>query len=167
MEQNCPTEIDEKDVDILASVGKRKTVNLQIISEETDIPESTVNYRLRKLQEQGVLRNDLFEVDLEKFGLPVTVISEVNGRFEKGYHSEVGEKLADIEGVNQVYFTMGETDFLVVSHLHDRAMVQQLVESFERVEGVERTSSKFVIESIKRSSFHLRNFDGDTLTEII
>lgn len=159
--------IDEKDVEILVTIGKRKTANLKVIEEETGIPTSTVNYRVQNLREAGILGSDLFELDLEKLGLSVTVITEVFGTFEEGYHSAIGDKLANIEGVNQVYFTMGDTDFIVISHLHDREMVKQLVEQLERIDEVQRTSSKFVIEPVKRAGFPIGDFHSDTLHNIV
>lgn len=160
-------DIDQKDLDILAAIGKRKATSSKEISDETGIPKSTVHYRIQQLREMGVLKNDLFELDLEKVGLSVTVISEVFAEFEEGYHTSIGEKLAEVEGVNQVYFTMGDTDFVVISHLHDREMVKRLVEDFEAIDGIQKTSSKFVIEPVKYPGFPIADFDSETIHEIL
>lgn len=160
-------EIDRKDMDILFAIGKLKTPSSKKIHDETGIPDSTVHYRIQQLKEAGVLKNDLLELDLENVGLPVTVISEIFAEFEEGYHKQVGEKIAAVEGVNQVYFTMGDTDFVVISHLHDRKMVQRLVEDFEAIDGIERTSSKFVIEPVKSGSFPIADFRSETLQELL
>lgn len=160
-------DIDQKDMDILAAIGARKATSSKELSDETGIPKSTVHYRIQQLREMGVLKNDLFELDLEKVGLSVTVISEVFAEFEEGYHTSIGEKLAAVEGVNQVYFTMGETDFVVISHLHDREMVKRLVEDFEAIDGIQKTSSKFVIEPVKHAAFPIADFDAETIHEML
>ncbi|UWG48283.1 DNA-binding transcriptional regulator, Lrp family [Halanaeroarchaeum sp. HSR-CO] len=160
-------DVDQKDLDILAAIGTRKATSSKEISDETGIPKSTVHYRIQQLREMGVLKNDLFELDLEKVGLSVTVISEVFAEFEEGYHTSIGEKLAAVEGVNQVYFTMGETDFVVISHLHDREMVKRLVEDFEAIDGIQKTSSKFVIEPVKHAEFPIADFDAETIYEML
>ncbi|MGM0399146.1 MAG: Lrp/AsnC family transcriptional regulator [Halobacteriota archaeon] len=160
-------DVDQKDLNILAAIGTRKATSSKEISDETGIPKSTVHYRIQQLREMGVLKNDLFELDLEKVGLSVTVISEVFAEFEEGYHTSIGEKLAAVEGVNQVYFTMGETDFVVISHLHDREMVKRLVEDFEAIEGIQKTSSKFVIEPVKHAEFPIADFDAETMHEML
>jgi len=60
------------------------------------------------MKDRGVIKNDLFEIDFEKAGLGLTVISEVLAEFGEGYiREEVGKALAEIEGVNEVYFMMG------------------------------------------------------------
>jgi len=159
--------IDDKDLDILAALGRLKTSNSQKIHEETGIPNSTIHYRLQQLREAGVLKNDLFELDLERLGLSVTIITEVFAEFREDYHTTIGERLAAIEGVNQVYFTMGDTDFVLISHLHDRAEVTRLVEDLERVDGIERTSSKFVIEPVKNAGIPVGDYDADTLHALL
>lgn len=159
--------MDEKDITILDAVSKIGAESPEKISHETSIPKSTVHYRLEQLREEGIIQNDLFDLDLTKIGLNITVISEVLAEYREGYHNEVGEKLAEIEGVNQVYFTMGDTDFIVIAHLANRGMVEDLVESFESIDAVERTSSKFVIKAAKNESHPLNDFSLDMLTEVL
>jgi DNA-binding Lrp family transcriptional regulator len=117
------------------------------------------------MKERGVIKNDLFEIDFEKAGLRLTVISEVLAEFEEKYHKEVGRRLANIEGVNEVYFMMGDTDFIVISRLPSRDMIETLVEEFEAIDGIQRTSSKFVISTIKadESVGILRDYSESTI----
>lgn len=155
--------MDEKDIQILYTALTEKITSPERLAEVTEIPKSTVHYRLENLQEEGVIENDLFDVDLEKLGLSLRVISEVMAEYEKGYHEEVGERLAEIEGVNQVYFTMGDTDFVVVATLSSRDMVEELVAQYEAIDAVTRTSSKFVITTVKESEHPLTDFELETL----
>lgn len=157
--------MDERNVRILQAVAELGTGSPDEISEHTDIPKSTVHYRLTKLKEDGVVTNDLFDVDLEKLGLELTVITEVIAEYDEQYHEEVGEKLADIEGVNQVYFTMGDTDFIVIAHLSDREMVHRLISDYEGIDEVVRTSSQFVVETVKDEPHPLNDFELETLLE--
>lgn len=48
--------------------------------------------------------------------------------FQLGYRKTVGEKLADVEGVNQIYFTLGDTNFIVISNLPSRGTVYSSVQ---------------------------------------
>lgn len=157
--------MDERNLRILRAIADLGTGSPDRISEYTDIPKSTVHYRLTKLKEDGVVTNDLFDVDLEELGLELTVISEVIAKYEEQYHEEVGGKLADIEGVNQVYFTMGDTDFVVIAHLSDREMVHRLISDYEAIDEVVRTSSQFVVETVKDEPHPLNDFELETLVE--
>lgn len=156
--------MDEKDLEILSAVASRHTGSVEEIAEATSIPKSTVHYRLKRLQDDGVVRNDLLDVDLESLGVNITVLTEVLAKYERGYHDNVGEKLGRVEGVNQVYFTMGDTDFVAISHMPSRSKVEELVEDFEAIEEVERTSSKFVVKTIKNESRPVNDFTLETLT---
>ena len=155
--------MDERDLEILMAIAEAGTGSPEAIQERTGIPKSTVHYRINRMKEEGVVRNDLFDLDLETLGLRITVISEVMATFHEGYHETVGEKLGDIEGVNQVYFTMGDTDFVVIARLTDREMVEQLVERYEAIEEVERTSSKFVITTVKDQQRPILDYEMETL----
>lgn len=159
--------ITEKDLEILEAIGEIKTSNTKEIHERTGIPKSTVHYRIQKMKEEGIFKNDLLEVDLEKLGLSVTVISEVQAEYSEEYHETIGDELSNIDGVNQVYFTMGDTDFVVISHLQNREQVEALVSNFERINGVQRTSSKFAIKPIKPPEFPIASYDSDSLKELI
>lgn len=159
--------IDEKNIRILSAIAKHKTGSPDRITELTGIPKSTVHYRIQQLKEQGVITNDLFDIDLEKIELSITLLSEVRATYEEGYHELVGEKLGEIEGVNQVYFTLGDTDFVVISHLHSRQEVERLVEAFEAIDEIERTSSTFVITTVKDESNPIADYEMETLFELL
>jgi len=73
---------------------------------------STIHYRLNNLREDGVIENDLYDLDHEALGLGVTVIVEVLADYE-GPYEEFAEELLAVEGVTEAFFTMGETDFVV------------------------------------------------------
>lgn len=159
--------MDEKDLRILMMVSAEGTTSPDVISDLTDIPKSTVHYRLDQLDSAGVTTGRMGDLDLEAVGISLTIISEVWAEYEEGYHERVGGELADVEGVNQVYFTMGDTDFVVISHLTGRSMVQRLIADFEAIDGVQRTSSKFVIETMKDEPRPLNDFAFETLRDAL
>ncbi|WP_049899403.1 Lrp/AsnC family transcriptional regulator [Halococcus agarilyticus] len=159
--------MDEKSLRILSAIAKQKTGSPDRIAESTGIPKSTVHYRIQQLKEADVIENDLFDVDLEAVGLSITLFSEVRAEFEEGYHETVGDELAEIEGVNQVYFTLGDTDFVVIAHLASRQEVERLVEAFEGIPAVERTSSKFVITTVKDESDPIADYETETLVDLL
>lgn len=157
--------LDAKDIRILRAIAIEETTSTDRIHEVTDIPKSTVHYRLTNMREAGVFKNDLYEIDYQTAGLEIVLISEVWAEYGKGYHTVVGDKLAEVEGVNNVYFTMGETDFIVIARLPSRDHVESLITNFESIPEIQRTSSKFVITTIKdtESATVLRDYSEETL----
>ena len=160
-------DIDARDIEILLAIATEQSPSTERIHESTGIPKSTVHYRLNSLKEDGVVTDDLFNLDLEEVGLEITIISEIWAEFDEGYHDRVGQQLSDIEGVNQVYFTMGDTDFVVIARLSSRDSVVDLVERYESIDEIKRTSSKFVITAIKDQTpiGLLADYEQETLLE--
>lgn len=156
--------MDERDIRLLKAIADLGTGSPERLHEETDIPVSTIHYRLNNLEEEGVITNDLYDVDLEEVGLGVTVVIEVLTDYS-GTYDEVAEKFRRIDGVTQIYFTMGETDFIVIAHLTDSDMVERLISDFENLPEVTRTNSTFVISTLKDSQRALESYDLETLLD--
>jgi hypothetical protein len=55
----------------------------------------------------------------------------------------------------------------VVSHLSSRQEVERLVEEFEAINEIERTSSKFVITTVKHESNPIADYETETLLELL
>lgn len=151
--------MDEKDLRILKAIGTLESGSPDKITAQTGIPKSTVHYRLEKLREEGIIKNDVFDIDFQKAGLNLTLVTEVRAEYGSGYHEDVGEKLAAVSGVNQVYFTLGDDDFVVISHLASRGMVEKLISEFEEIAEITRTSSTFVITTIKDEPNPFNDYD--------
>lgn len=155
--------LDKIDIEILKTLSDDGNPSSKHIADVTDIPKSTVHYRLDKLKEDGVIENDLYELDSDELGFTVRIISEVNANYEEGYHDRVGDQLRSIEGVSQVYFTLGDTDFIVIANLPDSSHVERLIQEYEAIKGVVRTNSTLVISTIKADNNPLQSYDLDTL----
>jgi len=116
-------------------------------------------------KEDKIIKNEICEIDPTKIGLPITVITEVWADYDESHYETVGNELRQIEGVSQVYFLMGDTDFIVISRLTSRETVKDLIKEYEAVDGIKRTSSRYVISTIKDSVniSYLRNLSEGTL----
>ena len=154
--------MDERDIRLLKAISDLGTGSPERLHEETDIPVSTIHYRLNNLREAGIIQNDLYDIDLEEVGLDVTVLVKLLTDYH-GTHHDFEEKILEVEGVSQAYFTMGETDFVVVAHLPDRELVEQLITDLERIDEVRGTNSTFVVSTLRHSSRAFENYELETL----
>ena len=162
--------MDERDITLLKTISDLGTGSPDRLHEETGIPVSTIHYRLNNLREAGIIENDLYDVDLDAVGLGVTVIVEVFADYEVAdYESsdEVAESLLAIEGVTQLYFTMGETDFVLVARLPDSDDVERLIGDFQSNRAVKRTNSTYVISTLRASSRPLQSYSLESLIEAL
>lgn len=158
--------MDERDLRILKAIADLGTGSPEQIHEATDIPVSTVHYRLNNLREAGVIENDLYDIDLDALGLGVTVIVEVLADYA-GSHDDVAVAIRDVEGVTTLLSTMGETDFVAVAHLPDDDAVGRLLREFEEIPEVERTNSTYVIETLYDDPRALSSYSLDSLVDAL
>jgi DNA-binding Lrp family transcriptional regulator len=157
--------IDEKDVDILKIIADEETRSPDRISTATGVPLSTVNYRLNRLREAGIIRNDQYDIDLDALGFGITFIVEVIAEYEEDYHRTIGEKLLGIDGITQVYFTVGETDFFAIERLTGPDIVEDLISELEAVDGVQRTISTYTISTLRDGHEPLQGISRETLID--
>lgn len=156
--------MDEKDIQILKSLEDLETTSTEAVSEATEIPLSTIHYRLNNLRDAGIIKNDRLDLDLDEFGLGVTILIEVFTKDDQS-HTESGEVIAAIEGVTKVFFTMGSTDFIALARLPDSDSVERLISDFEELDEVARTDSTFVIERELDSRYPLQNYSRESLID--
>ena len=158
--------MDERDVEILKAISDLETGSIERVSEATGIPVSTIHYRLNNLREAGVIENDLYDLDLDELGLGVTVVLEVLTSYDDG-HEAMGEEIAGVEGVTKVFFTMGETDFVVIARLPDSDDVERLISDFETLDHVDRTNSTFVVAHERDTERPLQSYSEASLVEAL
>lgn len=138
--------LDETDLEILRQVEEDFDVNLQTLADELDISKSAVHYRVKKLKESGVIESVTADIDPLALGLEMAAITNVSVTHESGYSENIGEELRELRGVEQVYYTMGDVDFVVISRVQSRDQLNSLIERIVAIEGVNETSSKFVMQ---------------------
>ena len=154
--------MDERDIRILKAIADLGTGSPDELHEETGIPVSTIHYRLGNLREEGIIENDLYDFDLSELGLDVTVLVEVLSDYSDD-HDDVLEKLREVEGVTQIFSTMGETDFIAIARLPGSDAVERLIRDFEMIEEVDRTNSTYVIDTLWDDARGLESYSMETL----
>lgn len=160
-------EVDETDIEILRHLEKSGMKHVKRIAEDLEISKSTIYYRIDKLEEKGIIEGIRAELNPVALGLDIVVITNIEVGHEPGYAQEIGERLADIDGVCQVYYTMGDTDFMVVSRLPNRDRVNELIDNIVNVDGVNKTSSTFVMDEIRSGDTVIEKLSPEMVEEII
>lgn len=141
--------LDEIDLAILERVENDFDVSLETLSEDLDLSKSAIHYRLNKLKDNGVIQSVTADVDPLALGLEIAAITDVMVTHERGYSRKMGEKLMALDGVEQVYYTMGDVDFVVISRVQTRDQLNDLIDRIITIDGVNETSSKFVMQEFE------------------
>lgn len=145
---NATPDLDENDLEIIRELEQNDEKNLEELAEKLDLSKSTIHYRLNRLKESGVITDISADVDPHALGLTMVVITEVYVSHESGYAEEIGEELVDVDGVQQVYYTMGDVDFMVISRVQNHDQMNALIDEIVAIGGVNETSSRFVMREL-------------------
>jgi len=141
--------MDALDKKILYTMLKDGEFNLKEIAQKAGVSKSTVHNRIKKLRETGVLKGLLPWLDYDKLGNTITAISLIRAKYGPKYADEVGRRIANIKGVWAVYFVLGENDFVVMSRARSKAELEETVEKFAKLDGVERANTAFALKILK------------------
>jgi len=150
--------LTELQLDILYKILEIKDVNLERISKELGVPKSTIHYNFKKLEENDLIKGVALDIDEELLGLDITAISLVRTKYVGGTGNQIGEELAKIPGVIAVYYVLGDVDFIVISKALNREDLKRIINSISKVEGVERSSTHYVLNIIKEEKNLFANY---------
>lgn len=161
MAETTRADLDETDLELLRSIETDFDVSLGTLSDELGLSKSAIHYRLNKLKEKEVITGITADLDPVSLGLDMVAITEVSVTHEQGYSEEIGSELAVLDWVEQVYYTMGDVDFVVVSRVQNRTQMNDVIEEMVAIDGVNETSSRFVMSELKSNPRTLTNVSAD------
>src|SRR5512136_1835247 len=144
--------LEKNDKIILKMLQEDCNVSLKKIGEKTGLSSSTVHYRVNRLIEEGVITGFKACVDPLKVGKEILAISLVTGRYGPEYSKKIGERIAKIPGVWAVYFMLGNIDFAVMLRASSREELKDIVDSFIKIEEVERSNTYLILERLKEDT---------------
>jgi len=139
--------VDALDVKILNLLIVNARCSAREIGVRLGVSTSTVISRMEALKKAGVLKGFAAEIDYEKLGYGLTVITEI--LVSKGKLLELEEEIAKIHGVCAVYDVTGETDAIVISKCRNREELSRFTKSLLSMHFVERTNSHVVLTTVK------------------
>jgi len=148
MSDTDAADLDEMDLELLRCVESDFDVSLDVLSDELGLSKSAIHYRLNKLKDSGVIQGVTADLDPVSFGLDMVAITEVTVQHEQGYSDDIGTALAAVDGIEQVYYTMGDVDFVAISRVQDRAQMNEVIDAMVAIDGVNETSPRFVVDEV-------------------
>jgi len=155
--------LDDVDFQILRRLDEDGDIDVDELSEELDVSQSTIYYRLEKYRDKDLLKGEIAQLDPQKLGLGLTAITEINADYHGPGYEKVAERLADLSGVQRVFFMLGEMSFYVLSRVRDHEHLQKLMEEIIQTEGIENSTTNIVLRTFKDEDRLLVNYDEEDL----
>ncbi|MEC8926811.1 MAG: Lrp/AsnC family transcriptional regulator [Candidatus Thermoplasmatota archaeon] len=145
--------IDEVDRRILAVLLADARTSMRSIAEEVGVALGTVSNRVKRMEEMGVIHGYGVHIDAEKVGWTMTVLCGL--RIEKGQLMEVQRRIAEDSRVFGIYDVTGEFDSMVLARVRDRAHLDDLSKTVLSSEGIIRTVTHVVLNTVKQNGVQL------------
>ncbi|MGV9798145.1 Lrp/AsnC family transcriptional regulator [Mycobacterium sp. NPDC003449] len=126
--------IDRLDVEILRRLTADARTGVVELSSALGVSRNTVQSRVRRLEEAGLVTGYRPQFDLAEAGFPVQALIALETNQVR--LSAVVEHLADIAQVLEVHATTGREDLLVRVATVTQAELQELIERIVAIPGV-------------------------------
>ncbi len=135
--------IDELDVEILARLTENARVGVAELAAELGVSRTTVNLRLKRLEEDGVLLGFRPVIDLAQVGLGVRASLSIE--IDQRRMAQVLSELSAIPEVLEVVIRAGREDLLAHVAIGSLEELQALTDRIVQHPGVRRTTSTFTV----------------------
>jgi len=140
-------DLDETDVKILKTLVSDARLSSRQISKKSGVSIGTVLTRMKKMENEGLVRGYSAIVDHEKLGYQLTALTEIT--VSKGRLLEVENEIARMPNVCCVYDVTGLTDAFVIAKFKSREELSIFAKRLLALPFVERTNTHVVLTTIK------------------
>ncbi len=139
--------LDDTDRRIIEVLERDARTSLRGIAEEVGVSLGTVSNRVKKLEDNDVIKDYRVILDSEKVGWNLNVV--IGLRIQKGRLIEIQEKIARDNRVYGVYDVTGEFDSMVIARAVDRSDLDDLSKNVLSMDGVVRSVTHLVLNTVK------------------
>ncbi len=143
--------IDEEDRKIIAMLRENARRSLRSMAKEVKISPSSVRNRIERLVQKGIIKRFTVDVDPRKIGYELQVIVLVTSR--PGASDSLFKALQSFPQISSVHWTSGPANFVCMIRVHDMNDLSHFLTSeLEKLKGVERVESMFVMAQSEKDS---------------
>ena len=128
---------------------KDDKVSLGDLAKKTGLASSSVHYRIKRLEEEGIIKGYHAIVDPVKLGYDILAVSFIRSRYDPKSYERLSKALPKIPGIWAVYFLMGDTDYVVLIRAKNRSDLNRIVYELISMKDIERSDTRIVIERLK------------------
>lgn len=139
--------LDETDVKILKSLTADARLSSRQVAKQCNVSVGTVLARMKKLENEGVVKGYSALLDQEKLGYALTVVTEIT--VAKGRLLEVENEIARLPNVCCVYDVTGLIDAVIIAKFKSREELGKFTKRVLALPYVERTNTHVVLTTIK------------------
>jgi len=142
-------DMNETDVKILKGLLEDARFSSRQIAKNVGVSVGTVLSRIRKMENDGIIRGYSALLDHEKLGYELTVVTEIT--VSKGRLTETESEIAKISNVCGVYDVTGLTDAIIIAKFKSREELGRFTKTLLALPYIERTNTHVVLKTVKEN----------------
>jgi Lrp/AsnC family transcriptional regulator for asnA, asnC and gidA len=145
--------LDEIDRKLIEALMNNSRASMRQLATELEVSLGTIRNRLKKLEQEKVIKGYNVILDPAKVGWEMTVI--VGLRIMKGRMIEVQKRIAKDHRVFLVYDVTGDYDSFVIAKVQNTDDLNDLTKGVLTADGIERSLTHVVLNTVKETPITL------------
>ncbi len=139
--------LNETDLKILQVLLEDARFSSRQIAKKVGVSVGTVLSRIKRMEEEGLIKGYSVIMDHEKIGYQLTVVMEIT--VSKGRLIEMENEIAKISNVCSVYDVTGLTDAFIIAKFKSREELGRFTKRLLALPYIERTNTHVVLTTVK------------------
>jgi DNA-binding Lrp family transcriptional regulator len=149
VQETYDMELNEIDNKILKALLEDARFSSRQIAKNVGVSVGTVLSRIKKMEDDGLIKGYAVILDHERLGYQLTVVTEIT--VAKGRLVDTEAEIAKIPNVCSVYDVTGLTDAVIVAKFKSREDLGAFTKRLLALPYVERTNTHVVLTSVKEN----------------
>lgn len=143
--------LDDKDRELIEVLKENSRLKTKAISNQVKMPRTTVHHRIKRLEEEKIIKKYTIVPDYSQIGSPVTAFILVSFLpTTDAKQREVAEKISRLKGVYEVHLISGEWDMLLKVRSSSMEKIGELViDDLREIKGVGKTVTCGCFSTVK------------------
>ncbi|MGC8992214.1 MAG: Lrp/AsnC family transcriptional regulator [Thermoplasmata archaeon] len=141
-------ELDETDMKIIELLKKNGRMPLEEMSKELNASKSTIHYRIKKLEEEGIIEGYTVNLNYKKLGYSVNAVICARVNFSEMKYHEIIEEIKKLDQIISIESLLGENDLLIHIISKNEEHLKEELKKLINIKGIERTSTYIIIEKV-------------------
>jgi DNA-binding Lrp family transcriptional regulator len=142
-------ELNETDKKILRNLLDDARFSSRQIAKNVGVSVGTVLSRIKKMEDDGLIKGYSVILNHEKLGYELTVVTEIT--VSKGRLTEMENEIAKIPNVCGVYDVTGLTDAVIIAKFKSREDLGKFTKQLLALPYIERTNTHVTLATVKEN----------------
>lgn len=137
--------ISKEDEKLLAVLKRDARASVSDLARALDLSRSTVQTRLSKLEQNGIIKG--YSVELGDAYHASLVAAHVSIKVKQKLTAKTNIELKHIPQVSALYAISGEYDLIAIVQAQSTEQLSHILDDIGDLDGVERTTSSVILET--------------------